>query len=671
MEVFRMRRCIRPRSRVVIGLTAAALLGGYPMLGSGWTADQFMATAVGLGEGYSGDGGPAVDAGLEGPRMVAFDRKGGYYIADTYNHVIRHVDAAGVISTFAGTPKKAGFRDGPASQAMFNAPHSVDVDPEGDVIVGDPLNDRVRKIDAETGMVTTIAGIGGGGYGGDGGPATQARLHDSKIALVGPDLAIYVADMGNFRIRRIDPVTGIIDTWAGNGVNADTGDGGDARQASLQPRNIAFAPDGDVIVADRAGQRVRRIDWETRIITPFAGRGIVGPGGDGGPALEAELNEVRGLGVDWMGNVYLADSLNNRIRRVDAQTGIITTVAGSPTGQQGRKDGAPDVALLSNPRHAIFDAAGSLYITDTGNSRIRKIANYIPPRPAPAPAPAPEPAAPPQDPAPVEPRQIPDDPAPRPPAGRSGYWMLGTDGRVYPFGSAVSHGDAPMPPAGTRPGEAADLEPTPSGNGYWVVDSAGRVSAHGDALTLGGVDSGRLAAGETVTSLSATPSGRGYWIFTTRGRTLAFGDARHFGDMAAVKLNGPVLDSIPTPSGQGYYMVASDGGIFTFGDARFFGSMGDKKLNAPVQSLVPDPDGTGYWLVASDGGVFAFDAPFRGSMGATRLNRPVTGMVAFGNGYLMVGTDGGIFNFSDRPFHGSLGDRPPAAPIVAVAVLAV
>jgi hypothetical protein len=552
---------------------------------------------------------------------------------------------------------------------LFDAPHSVDVDAAGNVVVGDPLNDRIRKIDVQTGMVTTIAGIGGGGYGGDGGPATQARLHDCKIAIVGPDDAIYVADMGNFRIRRIDPVTGTIDTWAGNGVNADTGDGGDARQASVRPRNIAFAPDNDLIVADRAGQRVRRIDWETRIITPFAGRGIVGPGGDGGPALEAELNEVRGLGADWMGNVYLADSLNHRVRRVDAETGIITTVAGSTESQPGRKDGPVDEALLTNPRHAIFDDAGNLFITDTGTSRIRKIANYIPPRPAPAPAPAPAPQAPNQPAVPVQPNQVPDGPAAQPTASRSGYWMLGTDGRVYSFGHAESHGDAPA--TAGRSVEAADLEPTVSGQGYWVVDSAGRVSTHGDAFALGNVEPGRLVAGETVTSLSATPSGRGYWIFTTKGRTLAFGDARHFGDLAAQKLNGPVLDSIPTPSGQGYYMVASDGGIFAFGDARFFGSMGGKTLNAPVQSLVPDVDGVGYWLVAADGGVFSFDAPFRGSLGGTKLNKPITGMVPFGNGYLMVGQDGGIFNFSDRPFSGSLGDHPPSAPIVAVAALAI
>ncbi len=276
------------------------------------------------------------------------------------------------------------------------------------------------------------------------------------------------------------------------------------------------------------------------------------------------------------------------------------------------------------------------------------------PGPAPAPAPAPDPGA--ADP--------PADVTPTPSA--SGYWMLGSAGRVYAFGDARSLGE----PAGIRPpNRAVDLEPTSSGQGYWVVDATGAVFAHGDAPYLGRLGAGTLGPGEEVTSLSATPSGSGYWIFTTLGRVVPVGDAPHLGDMSGTRLNGPVLDSIATPTGLGYYMVASDGGIFTFGDARFFGSMGDKKLNAPVQSLVPDPDGTGYWLVAADGGVFTFEASFRGSMGATRLNQPVTGMVAFGNGYLMVATDGGIFNFSDRPFHGSLGATPPADPITSVAAL--
>ena len=249
---------------------------------------------------------------------------------------------------------------------------------------------------------------------------------------------------------------------------------------------------------------------------------------------------------------------------------------------------------------------------------------------------------------------------------RSGYWMVGADGRVYNFGDANSYGDAALAPGA----QAVDLEPTPSGNGYWIVDDQGHVFARGDATGLGDVDRSILRPGEVVTSLSSTATGKGYWVFTSFGRAISFGDAVWYGDMSQVKLNGPVLDSIPSADGKGYYMVASDGGIFTFGDALFKGSMGGKTLNKPVQSLVPDADDSGYWLVASDGGIFSFGgAPFRGSMGAIPLNKPVTGMVRFGNGYLMVAEDGGIFSFSDQKFFGSLGDHPPAHPITSVAVL--
>ncbi len=272
-------------------------------------------------------------------------------------------------------------------------------------------------------------------------------------------------------------------------------------------------------------------------------------------------------------------------------------------------------------------------------------------------------------PVPVSPPEPPSPPVPDPGTGPapSGYWMLGAAGAVYPFGAAVAAGDASGFLAHSQQ-QAADIEPVPGGGGYWLVDTAGAVFAF-DAPYLGGVDRADLRSGESVTSLSATPGGQGYWVFTTRGRVFAFGDAETFGGLGDLTLNGPVLDSIPTPSGRGYYMVAADGGIFSFGDARFFGSMGGVTLNAPVQSLVPDPDGTGYWLVAADGGVFSFEAGFRGSMGGVRLNAPVTGMVPFGDGYLMVAADGGIFNFSDRPFSGSLGNHPPAHPIVAVAAL--
>jgi myo-inositol-hexaphosphate 3-phosphohydrolase len=206
---------------------------------------------------------------------------------------------------------------------------------------------------------------------------------------------------------------------------------------------------------------------------------------------------------------------------------------------------------------------------------------------------------------------------------RSGYWMVGSDGRVFEFGDARHYGNIVLA-AGAQ---AVDLEPTPSGNGYWIIDDFGHVFARGDAKGLGDVDKQLLTSVEVVTSLSSTKTGNGYWVFTSLGR------------------------------------------VIPFGDAVSYGSMGGKPLNKPVQSLVPDADGIGYWLVASDGGIFAFDADFRGSLGSVKLNKPVTGMVRYGKGYLMVGEDGGIFSFSDKTFVGSLGGNPPARPITSVAVL--
>jgi hypothetical protein len=246
-----------------------------------------------------------------------------------------------------------------------------------------------------------------------------------------------------------------------------------------------------------------------------------------------------------------------------------------------------------------------------------------------------------------------------------GYWMVGSDGHVYPFGASSYLGSA-VGAAGR--GGAVHIEPTPSGKGYWVLDAAGDVFVFGDAPLLG--NAGGLAPGERATSLSTTPSGRGYWIFTSLGRAIAFGDAPWLGDMRNIRLNGPVIGSVATPTGRGYYMVATDGGIFTFGDARFHGSTGNLRLNAPVVAAVPTPDNSGYWLVASDGGVFAFHAPFRGSMGAVRLNKPMVGMIHYGDGYLMVAADGGIFTFSHQAFVGSLGNSPPVSPIVSVASFA-
>jgi hypothetical protein len=245
-----------------------------------------------------------------------------------------------------------------------------------------------------------------------------------------------------------------------------------------------------------------------------------------------------------------------------------------------------------------------------------------------------------------------------------GYWAIGSDGKVYPFGDATTFGEP------SSPGKVIiDIEAAPHGGGYWTLDSKGAVSAFGPVF-YGSLSASDLRTGEKAVSMSGTRTGAGYWIFTNKGRMFAFGDAnKNIGDVSTLKLNGDIVDSSPTPTGNGYYLTAADGGVFALGDAKFEGSMGNVKLNKPVVAIVPDPDGEGYWQVATDGGVFAFKSIFHGSMGDVRLNKPMRGMVPYGTGYLMVAEDGGVFNFSNKPFSGSTGDNPPVNPMMSITVL--
>ncbi|MDQ3946128.1 MAG: NHL repeat-containing protein [Actinomycetota bacterium] len=661
-----------PRTRRVAALLATGLMAlGAAASGAVTGSDPGTITSVAGATvdsrqyGFSGDGGPASSAQLYHPRAIAFDRAGNAFVADTLNQRIRRIDTEGTITTVAGNGMEGfGGDGGPALQATMNQPHGVAVDAAGNVYIADSANHRIRRVDRQ-GVITTVAGNGTPDATGDDGPARAALVKDPKTLATDPGgKHLYIADTGNNRIRRIDLSTGIITTVAGVTRAGADGDGGPAARAALNsPRGLWVTRDGAVFIADTDNHRIRKVDADGTIST-VAGTGTAGFSGDGGPAGQAQLNDPRAVAVDRSGNIYVGEELGQRVRRVDP-SGTITTIAGNGTAGFGGDGGPASAAQVDHIRALSLDSQGNLWIADTFNNRVRVISSPGSASSAPSSttstttaATSPPPSSPPTTAAPKP------APAPR----RSGYWMLGSDGRIFAFGDAKTLGDAStqLPPDA----KAIHLEPTPTSNGYWILDNRGDVFAFGDAASLGGAAASELRKGEKVTSLSSTPSGKGYWIFTNRGRVLTVGDATHFGDESDVDLNGPVLNSIATPSGRGYYMVASDGGVFTHGDARFHGSMGATPLNAPVQSLVPNGDRAGYWLVASDGGIFAFgSSPFRGSMGDKKLNKPVVGMVRYGNGYLMVAADGGIFNFSDRPFSGSLGADPPDRPIVAVATL--
>jgi len=320
--------------------------------------------------GFSGDGGPATGASLNWPWGVAVDAAGNLYIADEHYSRIRKVSPAGTITTVAGTGYMGFSGDGgPATAASLSGPYGVAVDAAGNIYVADTRNSRIRKV-SPAGTITTVAGNGSPFFSGDGGPATAAALDRPYGVAVDPAGNVYVADTGNSRIRKVSPA-GTITTVAGNGTSSFYGDGGPATAASLYaPGGVAVDAAGNIYVADSNNSRIRKVSPAGTIAT-VAGNGQRGYSGDGGLAYVASLNGPSGVAVDAAGNLYIADTGNNRLRMV-RQTGTIATVAGNG-GLRFYGDGGPATAAsLFLPTGVAVDAAGNLYIADTRNDRIRK-----------------------------------------------------------------------------------------------------------------------------------------------------------------------------------------------------------------------------------------------------------------------------------------------------------
>jgi sugar lactone lactonase YvrE len=338
---------------------------------------QTITTAAGIGSpGFSGDGGPAPSAMLSDVTGVAVDAAGNLYIADSDNQRIRRVDAATqVITTVAGTGILGFSGDGgPATAAAFDDIQGVAVDSQGDFFIADTYNFRIRKVDQGTGVVETVAGDGAAGFGGDGGPATSARLNYPCGVGLDAQNNIYIADSSNNRVRRVDAATGIITTVAGNGIYGFSGDGGPAVLGELRiPYGVAVDAQGNLLIADMFNDRIRRVDSATGLLSTAGGNGAQAFGGDGGAAVTASLSTPWGGLVDGAGNYFFADEGNQRVREINGATGVISTVAGAGIPAFSGDGGPATLADLNHPTSAAQDGAGNLYIGDSSNSRVRKI----------------------------------------------------------------------------------------------------------------------------------------------------------------------------------------------------------------------------------------------------------------------------------------------------------
>jgi sugar lactone lactonase YvrE len=352
------------------------LLGGgwYPAVFSSSAEAATVVTIAGTGENrYFGDGGPATQAGCGGPFGLVVGPDGALYVCETTTHVIRRIDlGTGIATTVVGTGRKGNSGDGgPATAADVNEPYEVRFDADGNLYFVDMPAAVVRRVDARTGVITTIAGTGTPGFSGDGGPATAAQLKQPHSLCLDNAGQLYICDIGNHRIRKVDLATGIISTFAGTGERKPTPDGAPLEGTPLNgPRALDFDGRHSLYLALREGNAIYRLDLQSRTLHHVAGTGRQGYSGDGGPARQAALAGPKGVALGPHGDLYLADTESHTIRVIRAASGIIETVVG--TGAKGDgPDGDPRRCRLDRPHGVFVDARGQVYIGDSNNHRVR------------------------------------------------------------------------------------------------------------------------------------------------------------------------------------------------------------------------------------------------------------------------------------------------------------
>jgi hypothetical protein len=336
-------------------------------------AEKQIITVVGSGvQGVARDGDAALNTKLDQPYGVCIGPDGALYWADFgSNRVLKMT--SGKVSMMAGSTIKGHAGDGEkAVAAQLSAPHEVRFDSHRNMLVAERDANVIRKVEARTGIISTLVGTGAPGFGGDGGPATAAQLKQPhSIALDRAD-NLYICDIQNNRIRRRDAKTGVITTFAGNGDIADTPDSASLTAPLHGPRSIDNAPDGTMYLILREGNKVFALNPRAKTLTRIAGTGAKGYGGDGGPARDATWNGPKGIAYAPDGSLYVSDTENHVIRRVSLRDGTVSTVAG--TGMRGDgPDGDPLKCALTRP-HGLFVHGGLLYIGDSENHRIRALA---------------------------------------------------------------------------------------------------------------------------------------------------------------------------------------------------------------------------------------------------------------------------------------------------------
>ncbi len=363
------------RTFIVVLLTVLHLTANLAWAATSATGAN-TSTFAGTGElGWSGDGGPATKARLNNPFGVVRGPDGAVWLCEYDSHTVRRVAADGTITTVAGSGKAGYTGDGgPATKATLNRPHEIRFDAAGHLFIADMSNHAIRRVDAKSGVITTLAGTGAAGFSGDGGPAAKAQLRQPHAIQFGPDGDLYICDIGNHRVRKVAMKTGAISTFAGTGQPLATPDGSPFATAPLKgPRTLDFDKAGNLWLATREGNQVFRLDLKAGTIHHIAGTGAKGFTGNGGPAKHATLSGPKGIAISPDGQlVYLVDTESHSLRAVDLRKGTLELICGTGAKADG-PDGDPLKCRLARPHGVFADTDGTLFIGDSENHRVRVI----------------------------------------------------------------------------------------------------------------------------------------------------------------------------------------------------------------------------------------------------------------------------------------------------------